>query len=577
MINNWSFGIDLGTTNSCIAMSNGKSTPKLINVPGSMKGILPSCVRFVTRNEYIVGCKAYEHKELPSVVYSSKRLMDKGEEECIDVIADDGEKFKISPVKVGSIILKTLLDAASEYMKTAIDEIVITVPAYFNEHARYNTRLAGIGAGLEESKITLISEPTAAAMSYGINNKKGKEKIAVYDLGGGTFDISLVEIICKDVIPTFKVLATGGNPHLGGDDADTYIAEVLVGSALACITQKDSEFYELTIADLYKTSVDFKRLVHECEKLKKDYEDVTIGIKITGEMFSKNTDEVYIHKTFITKQFINNCVKQSIYNQSYAEMKRVIQKDTNIERILLIGGSTKSSIIIDNLQNDFQVPVKWYTDPDKSVAFGAAIYQSMKDNQNGSHVQDVTQQPLGVAAINEDGIPIMNVLIDQNTPLPAYADKITLRTQEENQKSAVIEVYQGLKRRATENILLGYVEITDIPKKPKGEVMYEVTLTVDLNGILSTDIKEYYTSPGDELMKCQREFHKEIMRMSGANQGNTAVSKENAVLNRRLLKLRNIIEDDKEFEEQAKVLESLKTTKEITEFFNKIESTHKEW
>ena len=461
------FGIDLGTTNSCIAYMDG-TTPVVIANPEGMK-TTPSVVAFKKDNDYlqiIVGEKAKRQMITnPNTIYSVKRKMGGG-------MKYDIFDKQYTPEEISSHILRYLYDFASKKLNTASNKVVITVPAYFNETQRQATIDAGKIAGLDVVKI--INEPTAAALAYGLDKKNEPQTIVVYDLGGGTFDVSILKIGGQngkgDVI--FKVLATNGNKHLGGDDWDQVIMDDIV-------SQIKNEY----LIDVSKDKNIMQRIKDAAEKAKIELSSAT-STKIDLPFLGKTKDGTIINFACeLTRDQFEQMTK-FLLDQTIDPVKQAISDAhltiTDINEVLLVGGSTRMPAV-ENLVRELTGKEPNRTiNPDEVVAVGAAIQGGMA---SGDIIQitldDIT--PLSLGTINYLGQNI--VVIPKNTPIPVTLTQ-PFTTVEDNQTTICFRVTQGESQIGEENEIIGELTIKGIRKAPAGVPNIELTYTMNENGIL---------------------------------------------------------------------------------------------
>ena len=477
-------GIDLGTTNSCVSvMEGGKPTV----IPNSEGGrTTPSIVGFTKDGERLVGQLA-KHQLITNpknTVYSTKRFMGrktnevKQEESEVSfeiksdskgevIIHIPNEKKDFTPQQISSFILKKMKETAEEYLGTKIESAVITVPAYFNDAQRQATKDAGKIAGLKVERI--INEPTAAALAYGLDRKK-EEKIAVYDFGGGTFDISILEI-GEGVV---EVLSTNGNTHLGGDDFDKRILDWIV-----------EEFKKSDGIDLTKDPMAMQRIRESAEKAKTELsgtQSTNINLPyITAD--SRGPKHLSINLT--RSQFnrmIDDLVQDSIDPCKLAIKDAKISVD-DIDEIILVGGSTRVPAVYDAVKKFFKKEPNRGVNPDEVVAVGAAIQGGIlsgDENLKDILLLDVTPLSLGIETLGG----VMTKLIERNTTIPVKKSQI-FSTAADNQTAVSINVLQGEREMAAHNRTLGRFDLVGIPPTPRGMPQIEVSFDMDANGILN--------------------------------------------------------------------------------------------
>lgn len=477
-------GIDLGTTNTAVAVLGNRGVPSIIPMY-EHKVTLPSCVMWDSKTDtYIVGEEAYKHRYKSNTTYSVKRLM--GSDKTITLV--DGDKQKVvTPVEMSAEILKEAVRKASRDYGN-IKDVVITVPAYFGDKQVSDTEKAGKLAGLNVLKI--FREPTAASLFYAKQNEKKSSKILIYDLGGGTFDITLVNIIqrnpCKELDDFYdfkfnnksdnsgqtilSVLKTDGDTHLGGDDIDNELLDILLNR----IKEKG---YDINLF----TREQIEELRLKMESKKKDGSAAyQISLKYTLKDGSNIDDYIDIYPA----DFANATMK--IYNKSRKIMKRVLS-DVNLQEldaIVLVGGSTKSIYIKEFLKRDFpNTIINDALNPDEAVALGASIEaKRLKFNDLSMQVYDVLPLAIGVLA---DGK--IQKVIQQNQSVP-YAKSSVYSTTVDNQKEIKVCVYQGNSVFPEECTYLGHLVIGNLEPKPAGEAKIIVNLSVNANGLLKVSV-----------------------------------------------------------------------------------------
>ena len=459
-------GIDLGTTNSCVAVMEGGEPVVIPNAEGART--TASVVAFAKNGERLVGqiAKRQAVTNPDKTIMSIKR--DMGTDRKVSI---DGKQY--TPPEISAMILQKLKSDAESYLGETVTDAVITVPAYFNDSQRQATKDAGKIAGLNVQRI--INEPTAAALAYGLE-KDADEKIMVYDLGGGTFDVSILEI--SDGV--FEVLATSGNNHLGGDDFDKKIVDYLA-----------EEFKKENGVDLRTDKMALQRLVEAAEKAKIDLSGVaTTNINlpfITADATGpKHLDMTLTRAKFneITADLVAETVKpvQDALNEAGLTAK-------DIDKVLLVGGSTRIPAVVDEVRRLVDKEPTKGINPDECVAVGAAIQGGVLGGDvKGVVLLDVTPLSLGIET--EGGI--CNKIIERNTTIPTKKSRV-YSTAADNQTSVTINVLQGERELAAYNKSLGRFELSNIPPAPRGVPQIEVTFDIDANGIVNVSAKDLGT------------------------------------------------------------------------------------
>ena len=460
-------GIDLGTTNSCVAVLEGGEAKVITNPEGERT--TPSVVAF-KNGERIVGAAAKRQALTnPNTVSSIKRLMGTAKK-----VEAEGKKY--SPEEISAMILSYLKDYAESYLGETVSKAVITVPAYFNDAQRQATKNAGKIAGLEVERI--INEPTAAALAYGLDKQDKNQTILVYDLGGGTFDVSILEL--GDGV--FEVKSTSGNTHLGGDDFDNRIMDYLV-----------KEFKKENGVDLSKDKLAMQRLKEISEKAKKDLSGMT-STQISAPFISQSKDGQPLHLDMtLTRAKFEDLIEdlvESTLDPVHKALKDAGLKKDDIDKVIMVGGSTRIPMVYDLVKKELGKDPSREVNPDEAVAMGAAIQGGVLTGEvNDIVLLDVTPLSLGLETLGG----VMTVLIPRNTTVPTQKKQV-FSTAADNQPAVDIHVLQGERPMATDNKTLGNFQLTGIPAAPRGVPQIEVTFDIDANSIVHVTAKDLGTN-----------------------------------------------------------------------------------
>ena len=459
-------GIDLGTTNSCVSVLEA-GEPKVIPNPEGGR-TTPSVVAF-KNGERIVGDAAKRQAITnPNTISSIKRLMGTSEK-----VEAEGKKY--TPEEISAMILSYLKDYAESYLGEKVDRAVITVPAYFNDAQRQATKNAGKIAGLTVERI--INEPTAAALAYGLDKQDKSQTILVYDLGGGTFDVSILEL--GDGV--FEVKSTAGNNHLGGDDFDQRIIDYLVENF-----KKDNG------VDLTKDKMAMQRLKEIAEKAKKDLSGMS-QTQVSAPFISQGADgPLHLEMTLTRAKFeelIHDLVMSTLGPVRDA-LKDAGIKSSDLSKVIFVGGSTRIPLVYETVKKELGKEPSKEVNPDEVVAMGAAIQGGvLTGDVNDIVLLDVTPLSLGIETLGG----VMTVLIPRNTTIPTSKSEI-FSTAADNQPAVDVHVLQGERSMAADNKTLGRFQLTNIPAAPRGVPQIEVKFDIDANGIVNVTAKDLGTN-----------------------------------------------------------------------------------
>ena len=459
-------GIDLGTTNSCVSVLEA-GEPKVIPNPEGGR-TTPSVVAF-KNGERIVGDAAKRQAITnPNTISSIKRLMGTSEK-----VEAEGKKY--TPEEISAMILSYLKDYAESYLGEKVDRAVITVPAYFNDAQRQATKNAGKIAGLTVERI--INEPTAAALAYGLDKQDKSQTILVYDLGGGTFDVSILEL--GDGV--FEVKSTAGNNHLGGDDFDQRIIDYLVENF-----KKDNG------VDLTKDKMAMQRLKEIAEKAKKDLSGMS-QTQVSAPFISQGADgPLHLEMTLTRAKFeelIHDLVMSTLGPVRDA-LKDAGIKSSDLSKVIFVGGSTRIPLVYETVKKELGKEPSKEVNPDEVVAMGAAIQGGvLTGDVNDIVLLDVTPLSLGIETLGG----VMTVLIPRNTTIPTSKSEV-FSTAADNQPAVDVHVLQGERSMAADNKTLGRFQLTNIPAAPRGVPQIEVKFDIDANGIVNVTAKDLGTN-----------------------------------------------------------------------------------
>ncbi|VAX76488.1 Chaperone protein DnaK [Serratia symbiotica] len=526
-------GIDLGTTNSCVAIMDGAKARVLENTEGDRT--TPSIIAYTQDGETLVGqpAKRQAVSNPRNTLFAIKRLIgrrfqdeeaqrDKGIMPYKIIEAKNGDAWlevkdkKMAPPQISAEVLKKMKKTAEDYLGEPVNEAVITVPAYFNDAQRQATKDAGRIAGLEVKRI--INEPTAAALAYGLDKVVSNRTIAVYDLGGGTFDISIIEIDDVDGEKTFEVLATNGDTHLGGEDFDSRLIKYLV-----------DEFKKEQGIDLRNDPLAMQRLKESAEKAKIELSsaqqtDVNLPY-ITADASGPKHMNIKVTRAKL-ESLVEDLVARSI------EPLKVALKDaglsvSDIQDVILVGGQTRMPMVQKKVADFFGKEPRKDVNPDEAVAIGAAVQGGvLSGDLKDVLLLDVTPLSLGIETMGS----VMTPLITKNTTIPAKHSQV-FSTAEDNQSAVTIHVLQGERKRASDNKSLGQFNLDGIQPALRGMAQIEVTFDIDADGILHVSAKDKNTG---------REQNITIKASSGLNEGEIQKMVRDAELN---------AESDRKFEE----------------------------
>jgi len=488
-------GIDLGTTNSCVAVMEGKDVRVIENSEGDRT--TPSIIAYTEDGETLVGQSAKRQAVTnpTNTLFAVKRLIGRKFSDGVVqkdikmvpykiVQAANGDAWvevkneKLAPPQISAEVLKKMKKTAEDYLGEPVTEAVITVPAYFDDSQRQATKDAGRIAGLEVRRI--INEPTAAALAYGMDKQRGDAKIAVYDLGGGTFDVSIIEIASVDGEHQFEVLSTNGDTFLGGEDFDLRVIEYLA-----------EEFKKDHKIDLHQDPLALQRLKEAAEKAKIELSNSQqTEINLPYITADQTGPKHLVMK--LTRAKLESLV-EDLVERTMGPCRTALQdaglSAAQIDDVILVGGQTRMPLVQEKVKAFFSKEPRRDVNPDEAVAIGAAIQAAvLSGDVKDVLLLDVTPLSLGIETLGG----VMSVLIEKNTTIPTKKQQV-FSTADDNQTAVTIHVLQGERKQASSNKSLGRFDLSDIPPAPRGMPQIEVSFDIDANGILNVSAKDKAT------------------------------------------------------------------------------------